>query len=322
MLAELVYEPDPRVLASPEGGEDAAVLSFPEGKALVQSLDFFTPIVNDPYSFGQIAAANSLSDIYAMGGDAYSVMNIVCFPSKTMSLDILKAILRGGLDKIREAGAIMSGGHSVEDEEIKYGLSVTGVVDPEKMALNRGASPGEQLLLTKPLGTGVLATAVKAGWSGAEHMEEELLAWAGRLNMLGARVIRQLELSGATDVTGFGLGGHALEMARASGVRLELWSGSIPVLPSALELAGMGLIPEGSYANKHYCGALVRVGQGVDPVRLDLVFDAQTSGGLLLAVPEDKLEQAVQLLEGSGDLAAHIGRVIPEGSSGPGLDVV
>jgi selenide,water dikinase len=322
VLAELVYEQDPRVLASPEGGEDAAVLSFPREMALVQSLDFFTPIVNDPYSFGQVAAANSLSDIYAMGGDPYSVMNIVCFPSKTMSLDILKEILRGGLDKIREAGAIMSGGHSVEDAEIKYGLSVTGYVDPKRLALNRGANIGEQLVLTKPLGTGILATAVKAGWSGAEKMEQELLDWAGRLNMFGARVIQQLGLSGATDVTGFGLGGHALEMARASRVRLELWSRSIPLLPTALELAGMGLIPEGSYANKHYCEALVSVDRAVDPVHLDLVFDAQTSGGLLLSVPEEKLEEAVELLEGSGDLAAHIGRVLPQGSAGPGLNVI
>ena len=310
------------MLASPEGGEDAAVLTFPQHKSLVQSLDFFTPIVNDPYSFGQIAAANSLSDIYAMGAEPYSVMNIVCFPSKTMSLQVLKDILRGGLDKIREAGAIMSGGHSVEDEEIKYGLSVTGVVDADEMALNRGAVAGEQLLLTKPLGTGILATAVKAQWSGAEKMEQELLAWAARLNMFGARVIRQLGISGATDITGFGLGGHALEMARASRVRLEIWSSSIPVLESALELAHMGLIPEGSYANKHYCQSLVRVAGQVDPTRLDLIFDAQTSGGLLLAVPKDKLDRATELLKEQGDLAAHIGRVVPQDSDGVGLDVL
>ncbi len=287
------------------------MIRFPGGQALVQTVDFFTPIVNDPYRFGQIAAANSLSDVYAMGGAPLAAMNIVCFPAKTMDLDILRDILRGGYDKILEAGAVLAGGHSVEDDEIKYGLSVSGVIDPERVATNAGLRPGDRLLLTKPLGTGVLATAVKARWDGADEMEHLVWQWAGRLNAGGAAVIRELGLIGATDVTGFGLGGHLLEMCRASGVDVELPVESVPLLPRTEELASMGLVPAGSYANKHFCESRVLLAPGLNQVRVDLVFDAQTSGGLVLAVPEDKLDAARAMLDASGDLAAEIGRVLP-----------
>jgi len=309
-LSELVYETDDKTLVSTQGNEDAAVIEFPGDKALIQSLDYFTPIVNNPYKFGQIAAANSMSDIYAMGGEPYCVMNIVCFPSKKLSIDILKQILKGGLDKIKEAGAIMCGGHSVDDDEIKYGLSVSGVVDPGLYASNAGIEAGDQLILTKPLGTGILATAVKAEWENATDLENKMFAWAGRLNLSGAKVIREMGLKGATDITGFGLAGHVLEMARAAQKTIDLWTGHVPIIEEATDLAAMGLIPEGSYANKHYCSTLVHVDERVNSLILDIVFDAQTSGGLLLAVPKDKMEDTRELLLQEGDLAAHVGEVV------------
>ena len=309
-MSELVYETDDKTLVSTQGNEDAAVIEFPGDKALIQSLDYFTPIVNNPYKFGQIAAANSMSDIYAMGGEPYCVMNIVCFPSKKLSIDILKQILKGGLDKIKEAGAIMCGGHSVDDDEIKYGLSVSGVVDPGLYASNAGIEAGDQLILTKPLGTGILATAVKAEWENATDLENKMFAWAGRLNLSGAKVIREMGLKGATDITGFGLAGHVLEMARAAQKTIDLWTGHVPIIEEATDLAAMGLIPEGSYANKHYCSTLVHVDERVNSLILDIVFDAQTSGGLLLAVPKDKMEDTRELLLQEGDLAAHVGEVV------------
>ncbi len=302
---------DERLLTTPGDNEDAAVVRFPDGKALVQTLDFLTPIVNNPHWFGQIAAANSLSDVYAMGGEPYTAMNIVCFPIETMDKDVLRQILEGGLEKIRESGAVMAGGHSVKDKEIKYGLSVTGIVDPESFASNRGLKPGDQLLLTKPVGTGVLATALKAGYGDTAKIEELIFRWGARLNRAGAEVIRELGLKGATDVTGFGLGGHALELAKASGVGVELWLDKIPCMPEAIELAGKGMFPGGSAANKTYCHSQVSLPPQADPVLVDLVFDAQTSGGLILAVPEAKLEQARDMLLEAGDLAEHIGQVLP-----------
>jgi len=302
---------DERLLTAPGANEDAAVVRFPEGKALVQTLDFLTPIVNNPHWFGQIAAANSLSDVYAMGGEPYTAMNIVCFPIDTMDKDVLRQILEGGLEKIRESGAVMAGGHSIKDKEIKYGLSVTGIVDPASFASNRGLKPGDQLLLTKPVGTGVLATALKAGYGDTAKIEELIFRWGARLNRAGAAVIRALGLRGATDVTGFGLGGHAFELAKASGVGVELWLDKIPYMPEAIELAGQGMIPGGSALNKKYCHSQVSLPPQADPVLVDLVFDAQTSGGLILAVPEAKLEQARDMLLAAGDLAEHIGQVLP-----------
>lgn len=306
---------DDRLLTTPNDNEDAAVVRFPAGKALVQTLDFLTPIVNNPYWFGQIAAANSLSDVYAMGGEPYTAMNIVCFPIETMDKAVLRQILEGGLEKVRESGAVMAGGHSVKDKEIKYGLSVTGIVDPTSFASNRGLKPGDQLLLTKPIGTGVLATALKAGFGDTAKIEELIFRWASRLNRAGAEVIRALGLKGATDVTGFGLGGHTLELAKASEVCVELWLDKIPYMPEAIELVGQGMLPGGSAANKTYCHSLVSLPPQVDPVLVDLVFDAQTSGGLILSVPAAKLEQARDMLLKAGDLAEHIGQVLPRDSS-------
>lgn len=310
-MAGLDPRPDPRVLVGSSGNEDAAVVRFPAGRALVQTVDFLTPLVNDPWRFGQIAAANALSDVYAMGGEPLAAMNIVCFPAKTLDKAILQAILRGGLDKVEEAGAVLAGGHSVEDAEIKYGLAVSGVVEEGRAATNAGLRPGDQLLLTKPIGTGVLATALKGSFGDAQALEDEIYRWAGRLNKAGGALIRELGLKAATDITGFGLAGHLLEMAGASGVAAELWVDRVPLLENALELAGMGMIPAGSFANKGFCSRAVDAAPGLDPLLLDLMFDAQTSGGLLLAVPEARVDQARAALLAAGDLAAHVGRILP-----------
>jgi selenide,water dikinase len=300
---------DDRLLNSPGDNEDAAIVRFPAGKALVQTVDILTPIVNNPYWFGQIAAANSLSDVYAMGGEPYTAMNIVCFPIQKLGREILKEILAGGMDKIRESGAVMAGGHSIKDDELKYGLSVTGIIDPGSFASNKGLKPGDQLLLTKPIGTGVLSTALKAGVEGSAQAEELIYIWASRLNKAGGKVIEKLGLQGATDITGFGLGGHLLELARASGVIIDLWLKNIPFMDEAIRFAGMGMFPGGSTANKKFCQSLVAFPSKADPVLIDLVFDAQTSGGLVLSVPEQRLQQAREMLIEAGDLAAHIGQV-------------
>ncbi len=310
-MGGLFCDNDARIITGLEDNEDAAILRFPPGKALVQTVDFFTPIVNDPYWFGQIAAANALSDVFAMGGEPYAAMNIVCFPIKKLDKSVLRRILEGGRDKVREAGAVLVGGHSVEDDEVKYGLAVSGIVDPEHYTTNKGLRPGDQLLLTKPLGTGVLATALKAKWTGHERFEELLYRWAARLNIAGGRVIRELGLIGATDVTGFGLGGHVLEMVHGSRVDVEIKLASVPMLDDAVELASMGLLPAGSFANKGFCAKSVQVAPGLDPVRVDLIFDAQTSGGMLLAVPERSVETARAMLLEAGDIAACVGRVLP-----------
>lgn len=270
-------------------------------------MDFFTPIVNDPYRFGRIAAANSLSDVYAMGGAPLAAMNIVCFPIKQLPAEVLTEVLRGGRDAVAEAGAVPAGGHSVEDDELKYGLAVSGTVDPDRFASNRGVNPGDVLILTKPLGTGVLATAVKGEMPGSESMEDTLFEVCGRLNKAGGEVISELGLTGATDITGFGLGGHSIELAEASNVCIELTLTAVPLIPGALDLARMGMLPAGSICNRNHYLAKTTVSQGLDPVNTDLLFDAQTSGGLLLAVPPDQADRAAAMLEERGDLAARVG---------------
>ena len=315
MLSGFNLLQDDRLLNSPGDNEDAAIVRFPAGKALVQTVDILKPIVNNPYWFGQIAAANSLSDVYAMGGEPYTAMNIVCFPIQKLGREMLKEILAGGMDKIRESGAVMAGGHSIKDDELKYGLSVTGIIDPGSFASNKGLKPGDQLLLTKPIGTGVLSTALKAGVEGSAQAEELIYIWASRLNKAGGKVIEKLGLQGATDITGFGLGGHLLELARASGVTIDLWLKNIPFMDQAIRFAGMGMFPGGSTANKKFCQSLVGLPSKADPVLIDLLFDAQTSGGLVLSVPEAQMGQAMEMLLEAGDLAAHIGQV---SSAGPG----
>ncbi len=301
-----------RVLAGRARNEDAAVLRIPAGKAIVQTVDILTPIVSDPFHFGRIAAANALSDVYAMGGEPWCAMNIVCFPSTCEGKEgeqALGNILRGGLNALREAGAVLVGGHTVEDQEIKYGLSVTGIIDPDIVAANDGLAPGDVLVLTKPLGTGVLSTAIKARWEGWEESEELLRRWCGKLNKGPAAVIRALRLRAATDITGFGLGGHVLEMALASGVAVEIDVRALPLLPRAEEYARDGLIPAGSHGNRRYWQEHVVVRPGVPPALESLAFDVQTSGGLVLAVPAPQVDEAVRLLHEQGDDAWIIGSV-------------
>lgn len=323
-------DPDGRVLSGFSGHEDATVIRMPQGKALVQTVDFLAPIGNDPFVFGQIAAANALSDVYAMGGEPWCAMNIACFPSsglcsahtqntppaETLSADVLSEILRGGLDKIHEAGAVLAGGHTVEDEELKYGLAVTGIIDPDCIATNTGLQVGDQLLLTKPIGTGVLATVVKARWAGFEQAEKEFSRWATRLNKNAGWLISELRLKAATDITGFGLGGHALEMAEASRLCISLNADDIPLMDRVLDYAADGLVPAGSHANRSHCAHKVAVAAAVDPLRTALIFDAQTSGGLLLAVPDLLFDRAVKLLQEKNEACWHIGQVLPARKDG------
>jgi len=312
-LEQLPLETDPNLLVGRETSDDAGVYRLSADLALVQTIDFITPVVNDPYDFGRIAAANALSDVYAMGGRPLTAMNVVCFPLKTMAKTILGEILRGGLEQIHAAGAVLVGGHSVEDAELKYGLSVTGLVHPERVLTNAGAKPGDALILTKPIGTGVLATAIKAGLL-SEAAERAAIATMATLNRTAAALMASYAVTACTDITGFGLLGHALEMATASRVCIALEADRVPLLPEARELVEMGLVPAGSYANRNYCSHQVLHPEAVDPILLDLAADAQTSGGLLLALPENQAHALLADLQGHGvPQAAIIGRVVDGG---------
>ena len=319
-LAGLSPEADPlaRLLCGTSRNEDAAILRLPPGKALVQTVDILSPIGDNPYVFGQIAAANAMSDVYAMGGEPWCAMNIVLFPANDegLPLEVLTEILQGGLDKMHEAGAVLAGGHTLEDPEPKYGLSVSGLVDPDCFATNSGACPGDVLVLTKPLGTGILSTTVKAKWPGWQDAEAEYCASACRLNSVGAKAIARFGLTGATDVTGFGLGGHCLEMARSSQVTIALEACAVPLMSRVLDFAGEGLIPAGSHANKRHAGRFTESLPQVNPLLELAIFDAQTSGGLLLAVPKAKLPQTLEFLEGEGEGAWVIGQVLPQRHDG------
>ncbi len=260
-----------------------------DGLALIQTVDFFTPIVDDPYTFGQVAAANALSDVYAMGGRPLTAMNIVCFPTSSLPKTVLVEMLRGGYDKVHESGAVLVGGHTVDDLELKYGLSVTGVVHPERVIANAGARPGQVLVLTKPLGTGIIATAIKAGLATADS-ETEMVKNMVTLNRGPGEAAWRFGVTGGTDITGFGLLGHGWELARASKVGLVIESERVPQLPGAFDYASMGLVPAGSWANQNFCARSLKIAEGVSPVLVNVLADAQTSGGLLLAVPDDRVD--------------------------------
>lgn len=279
-------------------------------------MDFFTPIVDDPYHFGQITAANALSDVYAMGGRPLLAMNLVAFPVKTMAKAILKEILRGGLDKIHEAGALLVGGHSIEDAELKYGLSVTGVVHPERVLLNSGARPGDRLLLTKPLGTGILATAVKGGLAGPAT-EDRMTEVMATLNRAACEAMTEVGAHGCTDITGFGLIGHLHEMAAAAQVAIRLNASALPLLDETLHFAAMGMIPEGAYKNKDFYRCWVSSAlDAMDPLEM-VLYDPQTSGGLLIAAPEEAINAIADRLRASGyPLAIGIIGEVREGDPG------
>jgi selenide,water dikinase len=302
-----------------ETADDAGVYRLTPEIALIQTVDFFTPIVNDPYLFGQIAAANALSDVYAMGGKPLTAMNILCVSLKMVAKEDLAAILRGGIDKIHEAGALLVGGHSVEDQELKYGLSVTGIVHPDKILANKGAQVGDSLILTKPLGTGILATASK-GRLATPEQEAQVAALMATLNRIPDEVLAAGQIHAATDITGFGFFGHALEMAKASQVTMTIAASQIPILATALDFAAMGLIPAGSFANRRFCERHLQVRPGVEPLLLDLLSDTQTNGGLLLAVAAAAAPDIVRRFRDAGMTAtAVVGEVT---APGPGVIVV
>jgi selenide, water dikinase len=289
--------------------DDAGVYRISDDLALIQTVDFFTPIVDDPYDFGRIAAANALSDVYAMGGVPKTAMNLVAFPLDTMDLKVLKDILAGGIRILEESGTVLLGGHSVEDAELKYGLSVTGFVHPEKILTNQGLRPGDRLILTKPLGTGVMNTAVKAGLASRDQIRD-ITDLMTTLNRDAAAVMARFSISACTDVTGFGLLGHLAEMVAGTPVGAVIASDRIPLISGAMDFAGMGLVPGGAFRNRRFREAMVAMDSRIDPVLRDLLFDPQTSGGLLMGCPEDQAHQLLKALQDEGIVrAAVIGEV-------------
>ena len=276
-------------------------------------MDFITPIVDDPYDFGQIAAANSLSDVYVMGGTPITALNIICFPASSCNIDELKQILQGGADKVAEAGAVLSGGHSVLDDEPKYGLSVTGFIHPDRILTKKNLKAGDRLVLTKPLGTGIINTAVKGGLASDEAIKFVTLLMAA-LNKDAAEIMQACPVHACTDITGFGLIGHLAEMVIDSGLGVEILSDRLPVIPEALEYAGMGLVPAGAYKNREFREAMVDIGPSVDSIVQDILFDPQTSGGLLICVEDQSAAELVSSLKQKGMLYTSI---IGKAVSGP-----
>ena len=311
MLRRLKKPNDPCLLVGIETADDAGVYQINATTALIQTLDFFTPIVDDPYMFGQIAAANSLSDVYAMGGKPLTAMNIVAFPIGCLPAEVLGDILKGGQDKVMEAGAVIVGGHTIDDNEPKYGLSVTGIVHPNEIWKNDGARTGDMLILTKAIGTGVLATAARAEMFPVGNLAA--MHSMVTLNRYAAEVAKNYTIHACTDITGFGLMGHIYEMASGSGVAITVNSAAIPLLPDAAEAATMGLVPGGAYANREYL-TTVTMDSNV-PVHIqDLCFDPQTSGGLLLSVPPSAAKELLLALQSAGiGQSAIIGEVTQEG---------
>ena len=278
---------DENLLVGLETSDDAAVYKITDEIAMIQTLDFFTPIVDDPYLFGQIAAANSLSDVYAMGGEPKIALNIVAFPN-CLDSEILGDILRGGAEKVKEAGAVLVGGHTIQDEEPKYGLSVSGFVHPDRVWKNYGCKPGDALILTKPIGSGIVNTAVKADMASEEAIQDVVRVMAS-LNKKAKEVIEQYPISACTDITGFGLLGHCAEMASASKVTLELNLKGIPWIKEADAYAKMGLVPAGAYRNREHTCNMVDVGNA-EEYEIDLLYDPQTSGGLLVSVAPEYVD--------------------------------
>jgi len=288
------------------------VLRLTDEIALVQSVDFFTPIVDDPYLFGQIAAANAFSDVYAMGGTPRTAMNLVAFPIKKLNISVLQETLRGGLDKIHEAGAVLVGGHSIDDAEFKYGLSVAGTVHPGRVLKNRGACPGDRLVLSKPLGTGILATAIKAGLAGTAA-SESILASMVRLNRRAAELLESFSPHACTDVTGFGLLGHALEMIEGSEVGLVIDHTALPIFPQTVDFAEQGIMPGGLHRNRKYREASVDLDTNIPRQMIDVLYDPQTSGGLLVALAPSEAQRYLEELHTAGEEnAALIGEFVEQ----------
>jgi selenide,water dikinase len=294
-----------------EHADDAGVYRLRDDLAIIQTVDFFTPIVDDPYTFGRIAVTNALSDVYAMGGKPVTAMNIVCFPVGKMDIGILREILRGGLDQMREAGVVLVGGHSVEDDEPKYGLSVTGVIHPDRVLANRGAEPGDRLILTKALGSGIVSTAVKGGVA-TEELQIRCVAAMMELNRRAAELAAERnDIHACTDITGFGLLGHAMEMIEGSATGMKIYSGAVPRFDGIQELVEMGIVPGGLVKNRKYREHQVEKGANCPDWIFDLLFDPQTSGGLFIALPEAGAHELLAKMKDSGMAdAAIVGEVV------------
>lgn len=312
VLSNLKIKKDDRLLVGLDSSDDAAIYKIDDEHAIVQTLDFFTPIIDDPYIYGQIAAANSLSDVYAMGGKPLTAMNIVCFP-KCVPADILGEILRGGADKIIEANALLVGGHSVDDNEPKYGLSITGMVHPLEYRANSHAKPGDVLILTKPIGVGIINTAIKADFASSQAVDKAIFVMS-YLNRDARNAMQEVGVNGCTDITGFGLLGHAYEMASASNVTIEIDYNRVPIIEEAIELGEMGMVPGGTYSNIKYIEEKIVWREDVSPIIKDILCDPQTSGGLLISVKEEKAQLLLSKLEKTLKTSyAQIGRVIQKG---------
>ncbi len=312
MLSTLPKNSDPRLIVGFDTADDAAVYKINDDTAIIQTVDFFPPMVDDPYTFGQVAAANALSDIYAMGGEPKLALNLFCFPSKKLPEEAIKAILAGGADKVLEAGAILCGGHTIEDPEPKYGLAVTGFVNPGRVLSNASAREGDLLILTKPVGSGILTTAAKAQLLFGEQ-EKQLIATMTALNAKAQRSMMKFDINSCTDITGFGLMGHVREMAEGSGLTAEITADAVPVLDGALSFANMGIIPAGAYRNREFIGEKVSIREDVDRAVADILFDPQTSGGLLISLPEKQAHALVEDIRSHTPAAAIIGRMKAKG---------
>ena len=302
---------NPNLIVGLENPDDAGVYKLTDDIAIVQTVDFFTPIVDDPFTFGQIAAANSLSDIYAMGGKPVTAMNIVSFPLNKLDIGILKEIMRGGLEKLKEADVVLVGGHSIDDPELKYGLSVTGIIHPQKVLAKQGAQAGDVLILTKPLGTGIISTALKGETASAAAVKK-MVASMTTLNRKAAEIIQDIGVHACTDITGFGLIGHAYEMAKAGGCAFCFNSAAVPVFPEALEYARMGLVPGGSHSNRSFYEPFVEYREAVSDELRDILYDPQTSGGLLFSVAENKKDALLKKFRKEKVDAFVVGRVEKE----------
>ena len=306
----MVFPTDENVIVGLDRADDAGVYKISDDLALIQTVDFFTPIVDDPYWFGQIAAANALSDVYAMGGTPKTAMNLVAFPIKQMDIAVLRQIIQGGLDKLTEAEVVLIGGHSIEDKELKYGLSITGVVHPERVLTKKDLRAGDRLILTKPLGTGIVNTVIKAGMASADLIDQVTHLMAS-LNRDAARIMSNFNITACTDVTGFGLLGHLAEMVCGSSMSVRVFSDQVPVIAQALEFASMGLIPAGAYKNREFRESTIDFAETVERSLQDVLVDPQTSGGLLISVSTNQAAELITALKdtGVGD-AAEIGEVL------------
>jgi selenide,water dikinase len=314
VLKDLPAIDDPRVLVGVPAGDDAGIYDMGDGTALVQTVDVFTPSVDDPYTFGQVAAANSVSDIYAMGGTPMTALSVLGFPVRKIPDDVMYQILCGGIDKMKEAGVAIIGGHSINDAEIKAGFAVTGVIDKNKVITNAGARPGDVLILTKPLGTGIIAFAAQIGRAKPSSIEAAAESMT-TLNKEASRLMVEFGAHACTDVTGFSLMGHLAEMASSSGVDVEVIWDDIPLLPGVLDYAAAGILPGAVERNKESCGQQVHADDSLSQEMVDICYDAQTSGGLLIAIAENKASDFLKALHGDGVTdATLVGRVLGKGT--------